>query len=127
MTKTLLLVEKPYLQNNIAPNGDISRNNPSFFDKNWANERLHLSIEFLKEGASSEGSWLWNQRLAAVLIFKKELLERGFEWQAARVDNWIHRLQPRKIRIQEGQDPLAPGPGNLQAEGLTSEREGGSF
>ena len=60
----------------------------------WANQTLRNAIEFLQEGANSENHWLWNQRLAVTLVYKKELLEAGFTWQAERIDNWIHRLQP---------------------------------
>jgi len=70
------------------------------FSKAWANGLVSESVRLLKQGAGSEGSWLWNQRLAAVLIFKRELLEKGYNWQAARIDNWIHRLQPRRADLQ---------------------------
>ena len=74
-----------------------------FGSKDWANQTLRNAIDFLKEGANSEGAWLWNQRLAIALIYKKELLEAGFPWQAQRIDNWIHRLQPsrRKADLEE--------------------------
>jgi hypothetical protein len=62
------------------------------YSKEWANNQLEIAIEFLKEGAKSEGFWLWNQRLAIALIYKKELLEAGFTWQAERIDNHIHRI-----------------------------------
>ena len=79
----------------------------SFFygSKEWANSTLKASIVFLKEGAKSEDHWLWNQRLAVVLIFKKELEEKGFFWQSKRIENHIHRLQPKRAdseRVREG-------------------------
>jgi hypothetical protein len=74
----------------------------SFYgSKEWANSTLKASIVFLKEGANSENFWLWNQRLAVVLIFKKELEEKGFFWQSNRIENHIHRLQPRKADLKE--------------------------
>jgi hypothetical protein len=75
----------------------ISRKNPSFFyNKDWANRVFRQALILLKEGARSEGFWLWNQRLAAVLLLKKELEEKGYFWQSKRLENHIHRLQPRK-------------------------------
>jgi hypothetical protein len=100
------------LFNAIRSVGDVTnsanKHSPSFFyDKDWANGLTRCSIEFLKEGAKSEGFWLWNQRLAAVLIFKRELLEHGYTWQASRIDNHIHRLQPRKADLErEERRPL---------------------
>jgi len=69
--------------------------------KEWANQTLRNVISDLKEGATSCDHWLWRQRLSLALIYKKELLEEGFPWQAARIDNWIHRLQPLQIRDSE--------------------------
>jgi hypothetical protein len=67
------------------------------YDKNWANGYFRQSIQFLKEGSKSEGFWLWNQRLAAALLLKKELEEKGFLWQSRRIENHIHRLQPKGL------------------------------
>jgi len=89
-----------------------SINNSSSLDKSfaiamplgsvaWANQTLKNCIADLKEGAKSEGSWLWNQRLSVVLIYKQELEDAGYPWQAQRVENWIHRLQPRKADLEE--------------------------
>jgi len=69
--------------------------------KEWANQTLRNAISDLKEGSMSQDHWLWKQRLAVVLIYKSELLQEGFPWQAARIDNWIHRLQPLQIRDSE--------------------------
>lgn len=71
------------------------------YDKNWANNLLRNAVIFLKEGSKSDGFWLWNQRLAVALIFKKELEEKGFFWQSRRIENHIHRLQPRKADLSE--------------------------
>jgi hypothetical protein len=70
----------------------------------WANGLLRQGITLLREGAKSEGFWLWGQRLAIVLIFKNELENYGYFWQAERLENWIHRLQPRKADISEREE-----------------------
>ena len=87
-----------YLPREHSPLFSVGSKNekPYLGSREWANDLLHQGIELLKEGAKSEGYWLWNQRLAAVLCFKKELLDSGFTWQANRIDNWIHRLAPRR-------------------------------
>lgn len=61
-----------------------------------ANQMLKNAIQFLQEGKNSQNHWLWNQRLAIALIYKKELKQTGFTWQAKRIDNWIHRLKPKR-------------------------------
>jgi len=35
------------------------------------------------------------------LIMKKRLLDHGYEWHAERIDNWIHRVQPRRADLLE--------------------------
>lgn len=74
---------------------EYTSNPKKVYDKNWANCYLRQSIILLKEGAKSDGFWLWNQRLAAALLLKKELEEKGFFWQSRRIENHIHRLAPR--------------------------------
>jgi hypothetical protein len=73
----------------------------------WANDQLRIAIEFLKEGAKSEGFWLWNQRLCVVILIKTELEGHGFKWQAVRIENWIHRLQPRKADLDRERERRA--------------------
>jgi hypothetical protein len=99
----------------------------------WANQTLRNAIGFLQEGARSQGGWLWNQRLAVVLIYKKELLELGYTWQAERIDNWIHRLM-RLIpnSLKGGQEMIADHgwplqPASSRADLSERERGGGSF
>jgi len=57
----------------------------------WANRKLRFAIATL-QGKYEQG--IWKRRLQTALIVKDELLEHGFKWQAERIDNWIHRLQP---------------------------------
>jgi hypothetical protein len=71
------------------------------FSKEWANEQLKVANEFLKEGFQSEKFWLWNQRLAAAIIIKTELQGRGWIWQAARINNQIHRYQGKINRLRK--------------------------
>jgi hypothetical protein len=81
--------------------GDISHKNPPFFaedprqfyNKEWANQKLRFAIGTLQGKYESS---IWKRRLQTALICRDELLEHGFKWQATRIDNWIHRLQPRK-------------------------------
>lgn len=96
---------------------DRSSGNKSVFTKEWANDQLRAALTLLKEGFLSEKHWLWNQRLAAAIIFKTELEGRGFPWQAARINNQIHRYQGKINRLHAG------------GAGVTSERqtEEGSF
>jgi hypothetical protein len=46
------------------------------------------------------------------LINKEELLEHGFVWHAERIDNWIHRLQPKRADSQDGEGERAPSSEN---------------
>jgi hypothetical protein len=72
----------------------------------WANNQLRIAFQYLKEGANSEHFWLWNQRLAAALILKTELEGCGYRWQAERINNQIHRLQPRRADlVRETEEP----------------------
>jgi hypothetical protein len=74
--------------------GDVSNSAFSlFYDKNWANGLYREANTLLKEGFVSEGFWLWNQRLAAAIMIKTELLGHGYVWQAKRIENLIHRYQ----------------------------------
>jgi hypothetical protein len=59
----------------------------------WANEQLKFAIRVLK---GSCGGSRWDGNLQLALMIKDRLLEYGFVWQAERIENWIHRLQPRK-------------------------------
>ena len=59
----------------------------------WANEQLRFAIKVLR-GRSCGHNWAANLQLA--LLVRDRLWANGFPWQADRVDNWIHRLQPRK-------------------------------
>jgi len=65
----------------------------SLGSKKWANQQLSFAIRVL-QGRACGSNWAGNLQLA--LIIKGRLLDLGFEWQTARIDNWIHRLQPRK-------------------------------
>ena len=58
--------------------------------KKEANEKLRFAIATLR--GEIEGS-IWKRRLQTALIIKDELLAAGYTWQAARIDNWIHRLE----------------------------------
>ena len=69
--------------------------------RDWANEQLRFAIKVL-QGKCGGARWKGNLQLA--LIVKDRLLERGFTWQAERVENWIHRLQPRKVDSLEGDE-----------------------
>ena len=65
----------------------------SYTDKAWANRKLRFAIATL-QGKYEQG--IWKRRLQTALTIKDQLLEAGYVWQAQRVDNWIHRLQPIK-------------------------------
>jgi len=67
-----------------------------FGSKPWANEQLRYAIRVLKGEAGSSGCRVWNGNLFLALYLKDRLLELGFPWQAARIENWIHRLQPSR-------------------------------
>jgi len=60
--------------------------------KGWANEQLRFAISVL-EGKGVVATW--KGRLQIALYVKDRLDEYGFWWQAMRIENWIHRLQPR--------------------------------
>lgn len=64
-----------------------------FGSKEWANEQLRFSIKVLKGECGGSN---WKSNLATALFVRDRLWAFGYTWQAARVDNWIHRLQPRK-------------------------------
>jgi hypothetical protein len=63
----------------------------------WANAELRFCIATLKGEVETSS---WKHRLQTVLVVKGYLLEYGYTWQAARIDNWIHRLQPRREAVQ---------------------------
>ena len=57
-----------------------------------ANRKLCFAIATL-QGKYEKG--IWKRKLTAALIVKSDLLANGYKWQADRIDNWIHRLQPK--------------------------------
>ena len=59
----------------------------------WANEQLRFAIKVLKGKC---GGRRWKGNLQVALMVRDRLWANGYTWQAARVDNWVHRLQPRK-------------------------------
>jgi hypothetical protein len=65
--------------------------------KEWADKQLRFSIAIL-QGHICRSSW--KGRLNLALIVKERLLEHGFTWHAERVDNWIHRCQPKSPLAQ---------------------------
>jgi len=67
-----------------------------FYNIDWANRKLRFAIASLQGKVESS---IWKRRLQTALIVRDELLEHGYKWQAERIDNWIHRLQPK----EEGQ------------------------
>jgi hypothetical protein len=75
-----------------------------FYSKAWANEQLRFAIAVLQGKIESPildpYGFAWKRRLQTVLIVKEALIEHGFTWQASRIDNWIHRLQPRKADLE---------------------------
>ena len=95
------------IEKSSTPSASSSTPSAYLYSKEWANNQLKIAIEFLKEGAKSEGFWLWNQRLGVVILIKTELEFRGFKWQVARIDNWIHRLQPRKADLDRERERRA--------------------
>ena len=64
----------------------------------WANEQLRFAIKVLL-GRSCGHNWKGN--LAVALMVRDRLYAFRFLWQAERVDNWTHRLQPRKADSRE--------------------------
>ena len=62
-----------------------------------ANRKLRFAIATLQGKVESS---IWKRRLQTALICRDELLEHGFKWQSERIDNWIHRLQPRKADLE---------------------------
>jgi len=71
----------------------------------WANEQLRFAIRVLK-GECGGSRWKGNLQLA--LIIEDRLLFYGFFWQASRVENWIHRLQPHKADSQGDEGERLP-------------------
>ena len=69
-------------------------------NKEWANGVLRSAIRDLKDQRRP-----WGDRLF-VAIYKERLLRSfGFKWQGDRIENWIHRLQPRKADSERGERP----------------------
>ena len=64
----------------------------------WANEQLRFAIKVL-QGKSCGRNWKGNLQVA--LMVRDRLYAARFLWQAERIDNWIHRLQPRKVDSRE--------------------------
>jgi hypothetical protein len=58
----------------------------------WANRQLRFAIAILQGHICGSS---WKGRLQLALIVKERLREYGYSWHAERVDNWIHRCQPR--------------------------------
>ena len=82
---------------------EISKNEHFFnaselYSKQWANEKLRFAIGTLQGKYESS---IWKRRLSTALIVKDELLEHGFTWQAARIENWIHRLEKQELAKDE--------------------------
>lgn len=65
--------------------------------KEWANEQLRFAISALM---GNRGGSNWKSNLVLALSIKQRLLENGFPWQAARVENWVHRLQARRPDLE---------------------------
>lgn len=77
-------------------------------DKSWANDSLRLGIRILKgEVVKCQND---EELLQVVLVIKENLQTFGFPWQAARLDNHIHRWQARRARSRA----RAPAAGGLQ-------------
>jgi len=79
----------------------------TFGSKEWANDQLRFVIRILKgEGVVAT----WKGRLQIVLYVKNRLEDMAFWWQAERIENWIHRLQPREVdSLEEGRESLHYG------------------
>lgn len=67
-------------------------------DKEHANRTLRFGIA-VGQGhicrSSAKG------RLQLMLIMKERLEESGWVWQARILENWIHRLQPKRADLSE--------------------------
>jgi len=61
----------------------------------WANEQLRFAVRVLK-GQCGGSKERWTGNLQVALMVRDRLWACGFWWQADRVDNWVHRLQPKK-------------------------------
>ena len=83
--------------NSSTPSTNSSTPGSTFYTKEWANEKLRFAIATLQGKIESS---IWKRRLQTALIVRDELLEHGFKWQAERIDNWIHRLQPKADLIE---------------------------
>jgi hypothetical protein len=73
--------------------------------RDWANSQLRFVIAVLQDRVFRA---TWKGKLQMALIVRDRLLEYGFTWQAARVDNWIHRLQPRRADLSEREEGGLP-------------------
>jgi hypothetical protein len=70
--------------------------------KDQANRQLSFAIRILQGQICHQS---WKGKLQIALIIRDRLLESGWVFQARRVENWIHRLQPRRAdseRAEEG-------------------------
>ena len=74
--------------------------------KAWANDLLSYVIRSLKGECFKA---CWDIRVQFALIVKADLLENGFFWQAARVDNWIHRIE-KQHKAAEFSPAVLPPP-----------------
>lgn len=70
----------------------------SWNSKEWANEQLKFAISELRDAYEKYKSnpFHWKNTLSEVLFIKDRLLEHGFTWQAARIENWIHRYEKKR-------------------------------
>jgi hypothetical protein len=73
--------------------------------REWANEQLRFAIRVLKGEACGSR---WKGRLQLALMVKDRLLANGFVWQAARIENFIHRLQPCRADSLRGEGERLP-------------------
>lgn len=125
--------KKQTLFNKIPSVGDVTNSKqhspPSFFyDQAWANRKLRFAIGTLQGKFESS---IWKRRVATALTIKEELFDAGYFWQAARIDNWIHRLQGQEKAKDEARIQGIPGPvkvsecleGVYRPSGLTALRE----
>ena len=61
--------------------------------REWANEQLKFAIKVLKGEC---GGSVWKNNVALALYIRDRLWSMGWRWQADRVDNWVHRLDPKR-------------------------------
>jgi hypothetical protein len=74
-------------------------------NKKRATEILRYCIA-LTQGKALNTSF--NNALYILIGLKEDLAKNGFWWQAARVNNWIHRFQGNKGFLQPSEARLTP-------------------